>query len=203
MIHIIDYNCGNIASIANMLKKAGSSSTIVNNPEDLYKAKKIILPGVGAFDYGIKNLTEKGLDKAIIKKVLDEKIPILGICLGMQLLMNGSEEGILPGLGLINGNVKRFKFEDPSIKVPHMGWQKVDYEFNDRLIHNCGKHDRYYFVHSYYVNCHSDKNIFIKTIYGNQSFASGICENHIYGVQFHPEKSHRFGLALLKGFIDL
>lgn len=203
MIHIIDYNCGNIASIVNMLKKAGADSTVVIDPKDLSGAKKIILPGVGAFDHGAKNLAMKGFDVAIRKKVLGENTPILGICLGMQLLTNGSEEGQLPGLGLIDATVNRFKFSDSSIKVPHMGWQKVMYRANSKIAYYCGELDRYYFVHSYYVECRFDKNIFIETNYETQRFVAGIFDNHIYGVQFHPEKSHRFGLALFKGFIEL
>lgn len=201
MIHIIDYGLGNLGSIKNMLKKIGYDSTIIANPDDLKKSTKIILPGVGAFDTGIKNLTDRGWIEPLSKKVLVEKVPTLGICLGMQLMCKNSEEGILPGLAWVNAEVKKFNFESTSLKIPHMGWNDVFSAKNSKLTQDDFTERRFYFVHSYYVTVANQDQVLFSTNYGSQ-FNSAFEKDNIIGVQFHPEKSHKFGLSLLKNFIE-
>ncbi|RZL50379.1 MAG: imidazole glycerol phosphate synthase subunit HisH [Pedobacter sp.] len=201
MIHIIDYGLGNLGSIKNMLKKIGYDSTIIANPDDLKKSTKIILPGVGAFDTGIKNLTDGGWIEPLSKKVLVEKVPTLGICLGMQLMCKNSEEGVLPGLAWVNAEVKKFNFESTSLKIPHMGWNDVFSAKNSKLTQDDFTERRFYFVHSYYVTVANQDQVLFSTNYGSQ-FNSAFEKDNIIGVQFHPEKSHKFGLSLLKNFIE-
>lgn len=203
MLTIIDYNMGNIASIENMLKKVGVKSIVTSNPSVIEDAKKLILPGVGAFDYGMNNLNQLGITEVLKKKILVDKTPLLGICLGMQLLTKGSEEGNLPGLGFINAHTVKFTTEKlAEIKIPHMGWNYIEVNNNSHLFNDIEKEVRYYFVHSYYVKCEETKNVLAYTNYGVK-FASVIAENNIFGVQFHPEKSHRYGMHLLKNFVEL
>lgn len=201
MIVIIDYGMGNLASIKNMLKHVGESNVVISNDTDIIKnAEKLILPGVGAFDHGMKALNSLCLCEPIKNHAQVLKKPILGICLGMQLLTNSSEEGKLPGLGLIDAEVLRFESGE-GLKVPHMGWNYIQVNQKNNLIQEVGK-QRFYFVHSYYVKCKNDKNILAKTQYG-QIFHSAIYNDNVYGVQFHPEKSLSFGLSLFKNFIKL
>jgi glutamine amidotransferase len=201
MITIIDYGLGNLASVKNMIRKVGGKSEITADPEKIAKADKLILPGVGAFGVGIKNIRERGLEAIIKKRALQDKIPLLGICLGAQLLTNSSEESDDLGMALVNAETKRFKFEDVNIKVPHMGWNEIHPEKNDHpLFLDCRENQRFYFVHSYYMQCASNE-LLCSSNYG-QTFASGIVNDNIMGVQFHPEKSHVFGMALMKNFIS-
>lgn len=202
MITIIDYGMGNLGSISNMIKKVGGNCRFVNSKKDIESSEKIILPGVGSFDQAIKNLKSLELIDPI-KESAQKGIPILGICLGMQLLADSSEEGYLPGLGLINGRVIKFK-DDIGVKIPHMGWNLVNYNDKSFLFNdfNTFEETRFYFVHSYYFNCQLESNIASTTNYSLQ-FASSIINNNIFGVQFHPEKSHKYGAKLLKNFIDL
>ena len=201
MIAILDYEMGNIASIRNMLKKLGHDSILTAKPAEIESASSLILPGVGAFDSGMTNLAERGLISLIKKRAVEDKIPILGICLGMQLLASGSEEGRLKGLELIPARVKKFS---PSAerKVPHMGWNKVKTSQTNPLFSETENDPRFYFVHSYYFDCQNEKDIIGTTEYG-EVFTSAVCRNNIYGVQFHPEKSHKFGLSLLANFAHL
>lgn len=202
MITIINYNMGNLASISNMIKKIGRQSIITSDIEDIKKASKIILPGVGAFDNAIKNLRNLNLVNAIKEKALLEKVPILGICLGMQILTKGSEEGELEGLGFINGFTKKFKFDNNYLKVPHMGWNTVKLLKQSRLFSGMeNQENRFYFVHSYAVECYQTEDILTTTFYGYE-FVSCFEKDNIIGVQFHPEKSHRFGMQLLKNFVE-
>lgn len=200
MIGIINYGLGNLGSIQNMLKAIGEKSVISSYPEELDKCDRYILPGVGAFDAGMSKLNESGLVEYIKRKALEEKKPILGICLGMQLLGRKSEEGTLPGLGLIPFDNIRFRLDDTELKVPHMGWDIVDFKQHIPLVKNLNGTQRYYFVHSYHAVCDSEENVLMTCDYGYE-FAASVVKDNIIGVQFHPEKSHDFGMALLKNFV--
>jgi imidazole glycerol-phosphate synthase subunit HisH len=204
MITIVDYGLGNLNSIKNMLHRLGYASMISSDPEEIDKAEKLILPGVGAFDHGMRNIRERSLEGILNKKVINERVPTLGICLGMQLLAESSEEGSEPGLGWISGRAIRFKFDKESVdlKVPHMGWNTVKVEKDCEL--SCGflPEMRFYFVHSYHVVCKHPEDIFLTAEYGIRVVAA-IQRDNIMGTQFHPEKSHKFGMMLLSNFAEI
>ena len=203
MLTIVDYGLGNLASIRNMLKKIGVPSLISNNQEDILKATKLILPGVGHFEKGMKNLHTLGIIPALNEAVLVNRIPILGICLGMQLLTQHSEEGDTEGLGWINAKTKRFNFGNPTnLKIPHMGWNDVSFTQKNDLTKDIIEIPRYYFVHSYYVECEEQENVLGICNYGFD-FHAAVIKNNIAGYQFHPEKSHKFGMQLLNNFSNL
>lgn len=191
MIGIVDYNIGNIGSIVNILNKIGHKSIILKNQNDFKNIDVLILPGVGSFDYGVNMLKKLKLVDPIINHALVDKKLTVGICLGMQLLMSKSEEGIEKGLNIIDGNVIRFNFNDLT-KVPHMGWNYV--HSNNKLFNNSFNEKRFYFVHSYYVGI--NEFTLSQTNYGNIKFSSSIKKDNIYGFQFHPEKSHKYGIEL-------
>ena len=198
MIGIINYGLGNLGSIRNMLTRLGYLSQIIDKPEDLKNATKIILPGVGSFDVGMSFLKNGGWVDILQEQTQKNKIPTLGICLGMQLMTKNSEEGKEQGLGWIDASV--LKFPDGNLRVPHMGWNTVIPTSRDsRLIRMEDEADRFYFVHSYYVKLNDEKLEAGFTNYGFR-FTSAFQKENIYGVQFHPEKSHRFGKELLKTF---
>lgn len=202
MLIVIDYGLGNLASVLNMIRKVGGSAKVSSNPDDILNASKLILPGVGAFDHGVKQLQLLGLFSAIQEMAL-KGTPVLGICLGMQLLANKSEEGQLEGLGLINAGFKRFVFgEELHLRVPHVGWNHVGVVKENPLIPNDGSEQRFYFTHSYHAVCANDADALATTVYG-YNFTAAYCRDNIFGVQFHPEKSHRFGMALFKRFLEL
>jgi len=202
MITIIDYKTGNLGSIQNILKRIGEDSVITSDKNEIERATKLILPGVGAFDTGMRNLLELDLVDVLNKKVKVEKIPVLGICLGMQLLSNGSEEGSLPGLGWIDAETIRFRFEDTiEYKIPHMGWNFIRQHKDSKLFGNMYSDARFYFVHSYYFSANNVKDVLLSTTYEIE-FTSAVERGNILGVQFHPEKSHKFGMKLLKNFVD-
>lgn len=203
MITIINYGMGNLGSIANMLKRIGHDSLITNKPEDIEKATKLILPGVGAFDNGMQSFNSLGFSSILNKKVLEEKVPILGICLGMQLMTEGSDEGKEAGLGWIKGRFEKFAFgEDMKMyKVPHMGWNKLEQVKQSKLLEGYEKTPRFYFVHSYYFKPGNQPDVLGTTSYGIE-YASAFEHENILGVQFHPEKSHKFGMNLLKNFAE-
>jgi glutamine amidotransferase len=200
---IVDYGMGNLGSILNMLKHVGVDSMISAEPAEIEAAGKLILPGVGAFDNGMKNLAERGL-VPLLRQRVDAGVPILGICLGAQLLFERSEEGVLPGLGWIRGQVTRFAFPEGErrLKVPHMGWNVVESRQPSPLFEGASGEQRFYFVHSYYMSCADERDVLSTTPYG-QTFVSGVQRGNVYGVQFHPEKSHKFGMRLLKNFAEL
>jgi glutamine amidotransferase len=204
MISILSYGCGNISSVAVMLRALGVDTQIVETPSQVLRADKLILPGVGAFDYGMSRLNETGLCDALSEVALNNKIPILGICLGMQLMCLTSEEGERCGLGWIDAKVSRFSFpaEARQLKVPHMGWNTLKIAQENPVVVQEDERQRYYFVHSYYVSCKERSDV-IATSYHGHEFVAAFNRNNLYGVQFHPEKSHRYGLSLMKRFADL
>lgn len=202
MITIINYNMGNLNSVANMIKKIGYDARITSDYHEIERAEKLILPGVGAFDRGMENLQELCLIDAIKECVLVRGVPILGICLGMQLMTNRSEEGILPGLSLIDAETKKFLLGD-GYKVPHMGWNTVSIEKKSKLFYDMeDQENRFYFVHSYYVHCSDAADVLCSTRYGI-TFTAMFEHKNIIGAQCHPEKSHKFGMQLLKNFVEM
>ena len=203
MIVVVDYGLGNLGSIANVLKKIGAHAVVSSDPAVVEKADKLILPGVGAFDAGMKNLETRGLIPLLNYRVLEQKTPILGVCLGMQLLCKRSEEGQLPGLGWLDAEVIRFKFDGniANLKIPHMGWNTLAVRQPHPLFADLEAENRFYFVHSYHVVCADMGNVLAQTNYGFD-FASAVVKDNIMGVQFHPEKSHKFGMRLYKNFAE-
>lgn len=202
MIAIIDYGLGNIGSIFNMLKKIGCDNVIyATSKDDVSKADKYILPGVGAFDMGMTMLNNSGMREELDRQVLQEKKPILGICLGMQMLGKQSEEGTEQGLGYIPFVCKKFRLEGENLRVPHMGWDYVDIKKANPLARNPKEGLRFYFVHSYYAVCEEKEDILMTCDYGDK-FIAAVNKNNVYGVQFHPEKSHGYGKWLLKNFVE-
>lgn len=201
MIAIIDYGLGNLGSISNMLKVIGEKTRITGSPQIIKESDGIILPGVGAFEAGMSRLNEYGLAD-VIKEEAQSGKPILGICLGMQLLGRKSEEGNLPGLSLIPFECKKFNFNNSDLKVPHMGWDVVEFKRKHPILDNLNGRQRYYFVHSYYAICDSVDNILMTCEYGME-FAAAVVKDNVIGVQFHPEKSHDFGMSLLTNFVGM
>ncbi|WP_418501875.1 imidazole glycerol phosphate synthase subunit HisH [Flagellimonas sp.] len=199
MITIVDYKVGNLGSIQNMLKKIGANCIITSNPDDIAKADKLILPGVGAFDSGINSLKEHNMWNVLNDRVKKDKIPVLGICLGMQLLCNGSEEGKESGLGWIDADVVRFRPKDKKFKIPHMGWNYVETQKESALFNNMYENPKFYFVHTFYAKANDDSGIG-KSSY-EVTFDSVLEKENVLGTQFHPEKSHKFGMKLLENFI--
>lgn len=203
MIVILDYGMGNVGSIQNMLKKIGVQEVkISRDPEDIRRADKLILPGVGAFDAGMERLREFGLPDQIREHALEQGKPLLGICLGMQLLGRSSEEGTLPGLGLLPFSCKRFVLPpEGGLKIPHMGWDRTYVRAQTPLTEGLEPRERYYYVHSYHAVCEDPANVLMECEYGYR-FSSAVYGGRIYGVQFHPEKSHLYGMKLLKNFAE-
>ena len=201
MITIVNYGLGNLGSISNMLNRIGKTSELATSIEQIMKAEKLILPGVGSFDLAMKNLNESGLLNTLNDKVLNQRTPVLGICLGMQLLTKGSEEGKLPGLGWIDAYTYKFT-NNNTLKVPHMGWNEVHVSKPHALINSLSVPSRYYFVHSYYVKYNDREDELMSCNYGID-FTCAIQHENIMGVQFHPEKSHKFGMELLRNFSEL
>jgi glutamine amidotransferase len=203
-IVIVNYGMGNLGSIQNMLKHIGAEAVISDRRDDIKNADKLILSGVGAFDNGMGSITECGLLDTLNIKVMEEKTPVLGICLGMQLLCHSSEEGACSGLGWINARTIRFAFTgvSSSLKIPHMGWNTVNIQKNHPLLHEMPDDMRFYFVHSYHLHC-EDKTDSLATTHYGYDFTSIVAKDNVCGVQFHPEKSHKFGMRLLDNFIHL
>ena len=203
MIVIIDYGMGNVGSICNMLKKVGAKAIISDDVATIEKAQKLILPGVGAFDHGMRSLGDRGMISLLNGKVLEDKTPILGLCLGMQLFTRQSEEGKLPGLGWLEAETIRFRFDSTNahLKIPHMGWNTIDICQAHPIFTDLDGDSRFYFVHSYHLVCADSRSVLAWTKY-RYEFASVVAKGKILGMQFHPEKSHRFGMKLLKNFVE-
>lgn len=203
MITIVNYGLGNLGSIVNMYRRLGIKAIYSSDLEVIEQATKLILPGVGHFDAAMNKIDELRLKEVLDKKVLVEKTPILGICLGMQLLTNGSEEGERKGFGWIDAETIRFHFPDNrDLKIPHMGWNSVRVTNPCPLTDGFDDEFRFYFVHSYRVHVKNAANSMLRTNYG-VDYDSGIHKDNIYGVQFHPEKSHKYGMKLLGNFASL
>jgi len=204
VIGIIDYGSGNIQAIATIYKNLNIEHQVLNNPEDLKKADKLILPGVGSFDATMQQLIDSGLKEELNKLVLEEKVPVLGICVGLQVMGFESEEGELPGLGWIPGKVKKFDKSRITIKpkLPHMGWNVINDIRSHPLFKGIDSDFGFYFVHSFYFECEYEENILSTSKYGDE-FTSSIFKGHIVGTQFHPEKSHGNGVKLFKNFAEL
>ena len=203
MISIIDYNTGNLGSIKNMLKRLGIASQITNDINLIVNSDKLILPGVGHFDYGMQQLNKSGLIPVLNKKVLIEKVPILGICLGVQLLTEESEEGVEKGLGWIKGRTITFDKSKlaSNQKIPNMGWANIKNYHQSKLFDNMFEEPRFYFVHSYHLSLENVGDSLVTSTYG-YDFSAGIEHDNILGVQFHPEKSHKYGMKLLENFAN-
>lgn len=202
-IIIIDYGMGNLASVYNKFKKMNVDCLISSVHSDIERADKLVLPGVGHFKYGMQNLTEMGLIETLNQKVLEEKTPILGICLGTQLFAKRSEEGDCEGLGWIDAEVVKFHVSDSrKYKVPHMGWNNVNIVNPNGLDKFICPDDQYYFVHSYHLKSNNLVDVWMTTTY-DYEFVSAVHKDNIYGTQFHPEKSHDTGFELLKKFAEL
>jgi len=205
MVVIVDYGLGNLGSIQNMLKRLGIPAVICSDPEMINNAKKLILPGVGSFDTGIQNLHNLGLWDILNKRVLVDKVPILGICLGIQLMCKSSEEGSLPGLGWFNAEVLSFRkkfIQEKTFPVPNMGWREVTKLNSSPLTMDLHENSRYYFVHSYYLNAFDHEDVILTAHYGFE-YVVALNRNNIFGVQFHPEKSHKYGFGLMRKFAHL
>jgi|DEB0MinimDraft_12_1074336.scaffolds.fasta_scaffold04402_3 glutamine amidotransferase len=206
MITIIDYGLGNLKALTNVYKRLNIDFQLASNIDQLKKASKIILPGVGAFDNAMTKLNDSGLRNCLDDLVLDQKIPVIGICVGMQMMANSSEEGILPGLGWINGVVKHLSKTDidcvQNLPLPHMGWNNIKVEKESNLIINFDEYKNFYFLHSYYFQCQNYEDVIANSHYGFD-FPCIVNNNNIYGIQCHPEKSHYNGITLLKNFAEL
>jgi glutamine amidotransferase len=200
-VTIIDYGMGNIGSLENMVEKVGGKARVATRKEDLLSASKLILPGVGSFDNGMKRLNELGFSDILRQKVLVEKTPLLAVCLGMHLLTKGSEEGSLPGLGFVNANTKLFP-PAPGLRVPHMGWNEVCVKKESPLFSGMYEDACFYFVHSFYVSCDEPSDILTTTSYGIE-FVSSFQKGNIHGTQFHPEKSHKYGKKIMQNFVEM
>ncbi len=201
-ITIVDYGLGNLGSVANMLRKLGAQAQISSKPEVLEIATALVLPGVGHFDTGMTNLRSRGFEAILTRRVMEKKVPVLGICLGVQLLARGSEEGKAPGLGWIAAEVKRFALPPgPRLPIPHMGWNEV--ETKDEVLfkgHEPGE-SRYYFMHSYHLVADDPTDIAAWGNYGYR-FGAAVRRGNVYGTQFHPEKSHRHGMQVLQNWLE-
>jgi imidazole glycerol-phosphate synthase subunit HisH len=206
-IVILDYGMGNLGSVLNMLRKIGADALISADPDDVLTADKLILPGVGSFDRGMKNLRERNFLNPLHKAVLENKKPVLGICLGFQLMTRSSEEGTEKGLGWLSANTVRFRQADlslnPQLKIPHMGWKNVAFNPYSKLFQTGEGEIRFYFVHSYHVACDYATDISATAMYGEKEFVASCEREYIFGTQFHPEKSHKYGAQLLRNFIAL
>ena len=201
MVTIIDYGAGNLGSIQNMIRKIGYNAIISSKEEDILNSDKLILPGVGSFDFGMTQLIKSGLINSLNKKVLQEKTPILGICLGVQLFTEKSDEGGMKGLSWFKAETVNFNFSNTEkLKIPHMGWNKIESLKESRLLKDLSTDSKFYFVHSYHLKCLDVNDALLQTNYG-YNFVSGIEKDNIVGVQFHPEKSHKYGMQIINNFL--
>lgn len=204
MITIIDYGLGNIRAFVNVYERLNIKTKVARVADDIKGASKLILPGVGSFDYAMSQLNASGIRDELEKQVLENKIPIVGICVGMQMLAKSSDEGKLSGLGWIDGEVKLFDASTIPYKtrLPHMGWNNISPINSCNLLEGFNLQSRFYFLHSYYFHCQNDENIISTTEYGI-TYASAVNKENIFGIQFHPEKSHSNGILLLHNFAKL
>ena len=204
MIALIDYGVGNIRAFTNIYKKLDIPVKIAQNVADLNDASKLILPGVGAFDHAMEQLQQSGMRQRLDELVIQNKVPVIGICVGMQMLAHSSDEGKLPGLGWIDGTVKKFDGTKIhySTHLPHMGWNDIKPVKENKILKGLEKDAKFYFLHSYYFHCNHREDAIASTDYGIE-FSCAVNKENIYGVQFHPEKSHQYGIRLLENFANL
>ncbi len=204
MIKIIDYGLGNIQAFLNVYKRLNISAEAAHNVDELTGATRLVLPGVGSFDHAMELLQKSGMREVLDDLVLNRNVPVIGICVGMQIMAEHSEEGVLPGLGWIKASVRKLSaIEDGSLlRLPHMGWNDVVPLASSNLFAGLEHDARFYFLHSYYFDCESSANALAETDYGMR-FVSAVHSRNIYGVQFHPEKSHQYGIRLLKNFSEV
>ncbi len=203
MIIIVDYGMGNLFSIQKAFKRINVESKITSDSEEIFKANKLLLPGVGHFEKGMENIKKTGMLGLLNKKVLEDKTPILGICLGMQLMTKFSEEGDVEGIGWIDAKTCKFNYyQNKKLKIPHMGWNSVLQKKKSKLFYDISEESLFYFVHSYYVNCERKEDVLATTNYMLE-FDSSFEKDNIFATQFHPEKSHQSGLKLLQNFANL
>ena len=203
MIGIVNYGMGNLLSVYNALDFIGANVEICNTPKELINKEKIILPGVGSFKSCMSNLVNRGFYEPLDKLVVNEKLPILGICLGMQLMADKSfEGGEHKGFGWINGDVVPINSQNSQLKIPHVGWNSINIKSENPLLNGLGENPDVYFVHSYYMKCKNNNNVIATCEYGDQLTAS-ICNENIYGTQFHPEKSQEYGIRILENFCSI
>jgi glutamine amidotransferase len=203
-VTVVDAGIGNLGAIPNMLKRLSTQAIVTDDPDRIAQAERLILPGVGSFDAAMQRLEERGLVDVLNTKALTDRIPVLGVCLGMELMGGASEEGSHRGLGWIQGRAVKFRFDGrhPSLKVPHMGWNVVRAADDARLLADLGERPRFYFAHSYHLECDDPADVIGTTTYGYE-FVSAVQRENIAGIQFHPEKSHRFGLRIFENFLAL
>lgn len=203
MIAIVNYGLGNIQAIGNIYNRLEIPFCLASKPEDLRRADRILLPGVGSFDWAMSRLEQSGLRQTLDELVLERKLPVLGICVGMQMMAKRSDEGMLPGLGWLDADIPKFDItEAKDLYLPHMGWNSVVPSRGGGLFAGLEIDARFYFLHSYYFHPYSEQDVLATTEYV-KSFASSVAHNNIYGVQFHPEKSHHWGVRLLKNFSEI
>lgn len=202
MIAIVNYGLGNIKAFSNVYKKLNFPHYCASDAAELRKADKIILPGVGSFDYAMERLNASGMRETLDEMVLEKKIPAIGICVGMQMMANSSEEGTKEGLGWIPGNVKKLSAGSSSFPLPHMGWNNLNLKHEDPLFQGLEESPRFYFLHSYHFAAQSNEHVIATASYG-EDFSCVIRKENIYGIQCHPEKSHNNGYSLLKNFASL
>ncbi len=202
MIKIIDYGVGNIKAFVNLYKRLGIEIEIASNYRSLTNASKLILPGVGHFDYAMNKFNESGMIETVNNLVTKKKVPVLGICVGMQIMAMSSDEGTKKGLGWIDAEVKKIDIKNNNFRLPHMGWNNIIINKNDDILKNLDNNSTFYFLHSYYFNCTNENNVVAFSNYGS-NFPSIVRQENIIGIQCHPEKSHEFGEQILKNFFDL
>lgn len=203
MIVVIDYGLGNVGALENSYRRIGASVKFARSQKDLLEAKKLILPGVGSFDGAMSSFLDSGLAETVLKLVNESGVPILGICVGMQMLASNSEEGTSKGLNLIKGCVRKIEFSsERKLPIPHMGWNNIKVPSASPLFKGLESESQFYFLHSYYFDAESSSDVLAYASYGDR-FPCAVRAQNIYGVQFHPEKSHHWGEALLKNFMEL
>ena len=204
MIHIVDYGLGNINAFSNMYKRLGIEACTARTADELRTASRLILPGVGAFDHAMQLLQASGMREALDELVLERRVPVLGVCVGMQILARGSDEGKSQGLGWVGGSVRALASRAGAggLPLPHMGWNDVLPSMGARLFTSMEERPRFYFLHSYYFECERAEDVAATTEYGGQ-FCCAVQAGNVFGVQFHPEKSHHFGAEVLRNFSEI